>query len=120
MRKTAFTEEQVAYALRQAESGTPVTEICRKLGISEQTFYRYRSRRPEQAPLRRRIREIAAVRVRYGYRRIHTLLRREGWRINHKRVYRLYRFEGPSLRLKAHKETGERAASGRRAATSAQ
>lgn len=38
MRKTAFTEEQVAYALRQAESGTPVAEICRKLGISEQTF----------------------------------------------------------------------------------
>lgn len=42
MRKTAFTEEQVAYALRQAESGTPVAEICRKLGISEQTFYRWK------------------------------------------------------------------------------
>ena len=40
MRKTAFTEEQVAYALRQAESGTPVLEVCRKLEISEQTFYR--------------------------------------------------------------------------------
>lgn len=42
MRKTAFTEEQVAYALRQAESGTPVSEVCRKLGISEQTFYRWK------------------------------------------------------------------------------
>ena len=42
MRKTAFTEEQVAHALRQAESGTPVVEICRKLGISEQTFYRWK------------------------------------------------------------------------------
>lgn len=42
MRKTAFTEEQVAYALRQAESGTPVGEVCRKLGISEQTFYRWK------------------------------------------------------------------------------
>ena len=38
MRKTAFTEEQVAHALRQAEAGTPVAEICRKLGISEQPF----------------------------------------------------------------------------------
>lgn len=38
MWKTAFTEEQSAYALRQAESGTPILEICRKLGISEQTF----------------------------------------------------------------------------------
>jgi putative transposase len=40
MKKTAFTEEQIAYALRQAETGTPVADICRKLGISEQTFYR--------------------------------------------------------------------------------
>jgi putative transposase len=44
MRRTAFTEEQVAYTLRQAESGTPVAEICRKLGISEQTFYRWKKK----------------------------------------------------------------------------
>ena len=44
MRKTAFTEEQVAYALRQAEAETPVAEICRKLGISEQTFYRWKKK----------------------------------------------------------------------------
>jgi putative transposase len=44
MRKTAFTEEQVAHALRQAESGTPVAEVCRRLGISEQTFYRWKKR----------------------------------------------------------------------------
>jgi putative transposase len=47
-----------------------------------------------------RIREIAAVRVRYGYQRIHVLLRREGWLINRKRVYRLYRLEGLNLRSK--------------------
>jgi putative transposase len=40
IRKSTFTEEQIAYALRQAESGTPMPEVCRKLGISEQTFYR--------------------------------------------------------------------------------
>ena len=39
MKKTAFSEDQVAYALRQAEAGTPVVEVCRKLGVSEQTFY---------------------------------------------------------------------------------
>lgn len=69
--------------------------------------YRYRSRRQDQTALRRRIREIATVRVRYGYRRIHTLLRREGWRINVKRVYRLYRLyrlDGLSLRLKTRKK----------------
>lgn len=42
MRKSTFTEEQIAYALRQAESGTPVADICRKLGVSEQTFYRWK------------------------------------------------------------------------------
>ena len=42
MRKTAFTEEQVTYALRQAEAGTAVTEVCRKLGVSAQTFYRWK------------------------------------------------------------------------------
>jgi putative transposase len=63
------------------------------------TFH-YRSRRPEQAPLRKRIREIAQTRVRYGYRRIHVLLRREGWMINAKRVRRLYCLEGLQMRLK--------------------
>lgn len=61
---------------------------------------RYRATRGDQAPLRLRIREIAAVRVRYGYPRIHVLLRREGWAVNRKRVYRLYRLEGLSLRRK--------------------
>lgn len=44
------------------------------------------------------------MRVRYGYRRLHILLRREGWRVNAKRVYRLYREEGLSLRLKRPKK----------------
>jgi putative transposase len=44
MKKTAFSEEQIAYALRQAETGTPVADICRKLGVSEQTFYRWKKK----------------------------------------------------------------------------
>ena len=55
---------------------------------------RYKAKRDDQVVLRMRIREIAATRVRYGYQRIHVLLRREGWKVNHKRVYRLYREEG--------------------------
>lgn len=61
---------------------------------------RYQRRADDQAALRMRIREIAAVRVRYGYQRIHVLLRREGWLVNHKRVYRLYCLEGLHLRCK--------------------
>lgn len=42
MRTSKFTNEQIVQALRQAESGTPVVDICRKLGVSEQTFYRWK------------------------------------------------------------------------------
>jgi putative transposase len=44
MRTSRFTDEQIALALRQAEAGTPVGEICRKLGVSEQSFYRWKKR----------------------------------------------------------------------------
>ena len=42
MKKTRYTEEQIAYALRQAELGTPVAEVVRKMGVSEQAFYRWK------------------------------------------------------------------------------
>ncbi len=188
--KRKFTEEQIAFALKQAETGTPVVEVIWKMGISEQTYYRwkrkyggvglersmsaeaagggepqaqadgggtesgkahvaggalkkvmrpagrralvryledsfraserracavvgirrstqrYRSIAPVQTALRIRIREIAAVRVRYGYKRIHVLLRREGWAVNPKRVYRLYCEQGLNLRRKTNRMSG--------------
>ena len=42
MKKSRYTEEQIAYALRQAETGTPVAEVIRRIGISEQTYYRWK------------------------------------------------------------------------------
>ena len=42
MRASRFTEEQMAFALKQAETGTPVLEVCRKMGVSEQTYYRWK------------------------------------------------------------------------------
>lgn len=44
MKRKRFSDEQIAYALRQAESGVAPAEICRKLGVSEQTFYRWKRR----------------------------------------------------------------------------
>ena len=184
MKQKRFAEEQKAFALRQADSGVPVAEILRKLGISEATFYRWKKKygglgvaemrrlkqledenrrlkglvawpdarqadpsgrlvkkalRPAatrklvrqtqrayhiserracsilraprstvrylsvadpQEPLRLRLRQLAAEHVSYGYQRLYVLLRREGWPVNHKRVYRLYREDGLCLRKK--------------------
>ena len=61
---------------------------------------RYRRRRSEDQRLRVRLRELAEARRRFGYRRLQVLLEREGWQVNHKRVYRLYVEEKLSLRRK--------------------
>ena len=76
-----------------------IRRACRVLQASKSSYH-YTSRKDGQAVLRKRIREIAETRVRYGYRRIHVFLRREGWRINHKRTYRLYCEEGLQMRNK--------------------
>lgn len=64
---------------------------------------RYRSRREDAWALRVRLKELAQERPRFGYRRLHVMLLREGWRVNHKRVLRLYREEGLKLRPKKRK-----------------
>jgi putative transposase len=79
-----------------------IRRACRAVPVDRSTYH-YRSKRSGQAPLSKRIKEIAATRVRYGYRRIHVLLRREGWVVNHKRVRRLYTEEGLQLRNKSPK-----------------
>ena len=61
---------------------------------------RYQSHRDPQVALRMRLRELAANRVRFGYRRLTVLLRRDGWRVNAKRIYRLYTEEGLMVRTK--------------------
>ena len=62
---------------------------CRAMGFGRAS-HRYRSRRDPAVALRMRLKELAEARVRYGYRRLHVLLQREGWHLNHKRTYRLY------------------------------
>jgi len=61
---------------------------------------RYQGHRDPQEALRMRMRELAAARVRFGYRRLTVLLRREGWSVNAKRIYRLYTEEGLTVRTK--------------------
>ena len=76
---------------------------CRLIRL-QRSSQRYRHRRDEQIALRIRLKELAAARPRFGYLRLHILLLREGWQINHKRVYRLYRMECLELRHKKPKK----------------
>ncbi len=69
---------------------------------------RYESRRPSQAALLHRLRELASVRVRFGYRRLTVRLRQEGWLVNAMRVYRLYREDGLTLRTKRRTKAAQR------------
>jgi len=71
--------------------------------LFNQSSYHYQSRRPEQAALEQRIKEICETRVRYGYRRVHVMLRREGWMINQKKTRRIYNELGLQLRNKTPK-----------------
>jgi len=83
---------QVAYQVSERHA-------CRVLG-QPRTTQRYQSTRDDRAELRIRLRDLAASRVRYGYQRLHVLLKREGWKVNHKLVYRLYVEEGLQMRTK--------------------
>ena len=70
---------------------------------TDTSTYHYKGKRASQAGLTKRIKEIAETRVRYGYRRIHMLLRRKGWPVNAKWIYRLYKDLGLQLRNKTPK-----------------
>ena len=81
--------------------------VARRLAI-ERMSLRYEHRRDPQEALRIRLRELASSRVRYGYRRLTMLLKREGWEVNAKRIYRIYTEEGLIVRTKKRKERAQR------------
>ena len=98
-----------------------VVHLCQAFEVSQRracqvikadrTSMRYRSVRPDDAALRARLHELAAVRRRFGYRRLLILLRREGTFVNHKKLRRLYREE----RLQVRRRGGRKRALGTRA-----
>jgi putative transposase len=76
--------------------------------LDRSTMY-YKSRRDPQDALRVRLCELAASRVRFGYRRLTVMLRREGWLVNAKRIYRLYTEDGLAARTKVRRKVARRA-----------
>ncbi len=79
-----------------------IRRACAALEFDRSTFH-YRSRKRDQAGIEARIKAICETRVRYGYRRVHVMLQREGWDINIKRTYRIYNEMGLQLRNKTPK-----------------
>jgi len=92
------------------EKGYSQRRACDLVGIAPKT-YRYASSRPDDAALRERLKALANERRRFGYRRLHILLKRAGVVINHKKLFRLYREE----RLTVRRRGGRKRAIGTRA-----
>lgn len=99
--KPAQRRAAVGYA--QEQFGFSQRHACRLVGSGRATIRYQRRRRGDDAALRTRLRELAAQRPRFGYRRLHVLLRREGIISNHKRIERLYREEGLAVRRRIRK-----------------
>ena len=95
MRRSAVRHLEDQWRLSERRA-CGLAEVCR-------ATVRYRPRRTEDEAVRQRLRELATLRKRFGYRRLGLLLGREGVLMNHKRVYRLYREEGLSLRPRKRK-----------------
>ena len=91
-----------AAGLLQADFGVSERRACSVAELPRATC-RYRSERVEDPELRKELCQLAAERPRYGYRMLHQQLRRKGWAINHKLVYRLYREEGLVVRRRVRK-----------------
>lgn len=92
-------QKRILVEALQADYKVSQRRAC-ALVLSGRSSIVYKPANKDEEALRSRMREIAAVRVRYGFWRIHVLLRREGWKDNHKRTYRIYRDEGLNLRSK--------------------
>ena len=106
---TPAAKREAAAHLRQVH-GVSQRRACQAIG-ADRSSVRYRRRRPDDVVIRVRLREIAAVRRRFGYRRLHILLRREGLTLNHKKLRRIYAEE----RLQVRRRGGRKRALGTRA-----
>ena len=101
--------QRTAVRAIQAKFRLSERRACGLVGLGRSTC-RYETRRAEWPALRERLHALAAERRRFGYRRLYILLRREGYRLNLKRVYRLYRDEGLAVRRRRRRRRVARGA----------
>jgi putative transposase len=91
-------------AAMREESGISIRRACRLVGFSRTSFVHQAKPDPENEAIQARMVELAHERRRFGYRRLHVLLRREGVHANHKRIHRLYRLAGLAVRRRRRRE----------------
>ena len=95
-------DRRTAVTLAMTTAEVSERRACRFTGFAR-TSQRYRTRRPRRVELRERLRTLATLRPRWGYRRLYVLLRREGWAVNRKLVQRVYREDGLVVRRRTRK-----------------
>jgi len=98
------TRKRDAVAVLQGSYRITTRRACKLVGHQRSTQYYRSNGKRDSTALRARMKELAAARPRYGYRRLFTLLRREGWKDGIDRVYRFYRLDGLAVRSKARKK----------------
>lgn len=108
MVKPDVRREAAAQLMREHEVSE--RRACSALQL-DRSSVRYHPRRPDDTPLRTCLRTLSNERKRFGYRRLHVMLAREGWHVNHKKLRRIYREEG----LQVRKRSGRKRALGTRA-----
>ncbi len=86
-----------------AAYGISVRHACRLTSLCRASYF-YRSKAKDKTLLLVRLKHFAGCRIRYGYRRLHILLLRDGFKVNHKAVYRLYKLQGLELRFKKRRK----------------
>src|SRR5215216_1585011 len=114
MKRSRFSEEQIIGILKEHEAGVSVADLCRKHGVSDASIYKWKAKfggMEVSEAKRPRMKAIAHERRRFGYRRLHVLLKPEGYVINHKKLFRLYREE----KLAVRRRGGRKRAIGTRA-----
>ena len=98
---------RAAVQLFRDDHGLSERRACQLASLSRSSYRRKSLREEADKPLRKRLLELASERPRFGYRRLHVLLLREGWALNRKRVYRVYRDLGLAVRRKKRKRVAQ-------------
>ena len=91
-----FAEKIIQISKKISPKGLPLNTVLKRLQISRSSFYYQRKKKinSEEKLLRERIKELAMTYKTYGYKKITVLLRKEGFKVNHKKVYRIWKEEG--------------------------